>query len=86
MAGAGRGVDWLPGVEQMVNVPFAGGQPQTLANLPEGQSPSAHRVAKPRANAACYSATGVAEYNAFLIATSRGSPERDTPFRFGIYP
>ncbi len=28
---------------------------------------------------------GVAEYKAFLIATSRGSPVSDTPLRLGTY-
>ena len=32
-----------------------------------------------------YSAAGVAEYKAFLIATSRGSPVSVTPFRLGTY-
>lgn len=44
------------------------------------------RTQPPRSARASYSVIGFDEYSAFLIATSRGSPARDTPFRLGIYP
>jgi hypothetical protein len=44
---------------------------------------SAHRHRRSGFN---YSAVGVAEYRASLIATSRGSPASATLLRLGMYP